>query len=232
MFRKSKIDDLIWQIYNENNNTDRYFQIVSNETLEKGVLLKPKDSEMKSLDLFIVRYGIMVTTVAFYVFISRDLKKMALVFDKFGNSNIARRDFKYCIMLDTECAMGDLSHIFDMELSKMLYEFFDATPFNEKGARKEIYFVRNFPLGVVLENLYSFVPQNIRCYYEYPSKSFYVDDNDRETKKDFFTLKIYKSYNKECETILVQYGNKMYIMPEQYLNTQLTKDHWCFSVLM
>lgn len=229
---KNKINDLIWQIYNENNNTDRYFQIVSNETLKKGILLKPNNDEMKSLDLFIVRYGIMVTTVAFYVFISRDLKEMALVFDKFGNANIAQRNFKYCIMLNTKDAMGDLSYIFDIELSKMLYEFFDNTPFNEKGAHKEIYFVRNFPLGVVLENLYSFVPQNIRCYYEYPSTSFYVDDDDRETKKDFFTLKVYKSYNKECDTILVQHSDRIYIMPEQYLNTQLTKKHWYFSVLI
>ena len=42
---KNKINDLIWQIYNENNNTDRYFQIVSNETLKKGILLKPNNDE-------------------------------------------------------------------------------------------------------------------------------------------------------------------------------------------
>lgn len=198
-----------------------YIQIVSNSTIDKGILLKPDNSQMKSFDLFVVRYGLMITTVSFHIYISKNFKRMALVFYKFGNPNIVYKQFKYCMIVNTDNIIQDITKFYDTELEEELRKYFENFPndnfFNPKEDSHEIYFINNFPFGVIANNFNTYISKQFKCFIRDTTRTY--DQNTDEfkniTKESILTSKVYMSYKTDCNFILTIFDNKIYIIPKQ-----------------
>lgn len=198
-----------------------YIQIVSNSTIDKGILLKPDNSQMKTFDLFVVRYGLMITTVSFHIYISKDFKRMALVFYKFGNPNITYKKFKYCMIVNTDNIIQDITKFYDTELEKELRDYFENFPnnnfFNPKKDSQEIYFINNFPFGIIANNFDTYISKHFKYFIKNTTRVYNenTDKLDNVTKEAIVTSRVFMSYKTDCNFVLVPFDNRIYIVPKQ-----------------